>query len=267
MKNVTIVSSLFNIDREDMDGRKWESYLKWFDKTLKLKCPMVLFITEDVREFVEERRLKIPTEVIVQTIDDIPYHHLNLKIQKILDSNDYKEKMSDTDRIECQHAIYSIIQYSKFPWLKQAIDENPHGSDFFFWLDAGGSRFFQNFNLDNEYPSESAIEALESMGESFLVQMNSEYYKDLYEADSLTEEYLYDNRSFILGSMFGGHKNAILKIVQIINDVLINEMISKNNVNNEQIALGYLVKKYPDDFAIYKRTNGEHMDLFRELSK
>ena len=37
------------------------------------------------------------------------------------------------------------------------------------------------------------------------------------------------------------------------------------NVNNEQIALGYLVKNHPDDFAVYSRTNGQHMDIFTEL--
>ena len=53
MRNdVTIVSALFNIERERMDGRDWEEYLKWFDVTLQLKCPMVLFITEDVKELV-----------------------------------------------------------------------------------------------------------------------------------------------------------------------------------------------------------------------
>jgi hypothetical protein len=30
MKEVTIVSALFNIEREGMDGRTWEEYLKWF---------------------------------------------------------------------------------------------------------------------------------------------------------------------------------------------------------------------------------------------
>jgi hypothetical protein len=66
--------------------------------------------------------------------------------------------------------------------------------------------------------------------------------------------------------MFGGHKNQIPKIFKMIDNVLMDDMIAENNVNNEQIALGYLVKKYPDDFAIYTRTNGEHMDLFTELT-
>ena len=264
MSKVTFVSALFDIDR--VDGREWDNYLKWFDITLKLKVPMVLFITEDLVEFVEERRKDIPTDVIIQTVDDIPYYKLKDEIQGILDSDQYKEDMSDPERIECQQAMYSIIQYSKFPWLQQAVELNPHKSDIFFWLDAGGSRFFNNFDLTEPYPGTAAIESLEDMGESFLIQMNSEYYKDLYEAEELSEEYLYDNRSYVLGSMFGGHKNIIPKIVDMVDDVLMNKMIGKNNINNEQIALGYLVKKYPNDFSIYTRTNGEHMDLFTELS-
>ena len=51
-------------------------------------------------------------------------------------------------------------------------------------------------------------------------------------------------------------------------DIILNrEMIKNNSINNEQIALGYLVKKYPDDFAVYERTNGKHMDIFKELSE
>jgi hypothetical protein len=265
MSKVTFVSALFDINR--VDGRKWDTYLKWFDISLKLKVPMVIFITEDLVEFVEERRKDIPTDIIIQTVEDIPYYKLKDKIQGILDSDRYKEDISDPDRIECQQAMYSIIQYSKFPWLEQAIEKNPHESEFFFWIDAGASRFFEGYDLSQEYPSKDAVESLDDMGELFLVQMNCDYYPDLYNADVLPLDYLYDNRSYVLGSMFGGHKNKIPQIVKMIDDVLMDKMISKNNVNNEQIALGYLIKKYPDDFAVYKRTNGKHMDIFREFSE
>ena len=57
---VTIVSALFDIDR--VDGRKWDNYLKWFDITLKLQVPMLLFVTQDMVEFIEERRGDLPTE-------------------------------------------------------------------------------------------------------------------------------------------------------------------------------------------------------------
>ena len=65
--------------------------------------------------------------------------------------------------------------------------------------------------------------------------------------------------------MFGGHKSCIRNILTLVDDVLLNKMIANDNVNNEQIALGYLVKNHPDDFAVYSRTNGQHMDIFTEL--
>lgn len=266
-KDFVIVSSLFNIEREEMDGRTWEEYLKWFDITLKLKCPMVVFITEDLVSFVEERRKSIPTEIIVQSVDEIPYKHLKPQIDSIIESEEYKERISDSSRIECQHSMYSIVQYSKFKWLKQVVEENPFNSKFFFWLDAGGSRFFDDYDLNLEYPSPNAIEALEGMGEKFLIQMNMEYYDDLINADILTDQYLLDNRSYVLGSMFGGTKNGLLKVVTDVEDIFLNKMIENGFVNNEQIALGYLVKKSPDDYEIYERYDNKHLSLFVELGK
>ena len=98
MTKPTFVSALFNIDR--VDGRKWDQYLKWFEETLKLQVPMILFIEKDLQDFVDEKRGDLPTQTIYQTVEEIPYYHLKDQIQEILDSDQYKEKMSDTDRIE-----------------------------------------------------------------------------------------------------------------------------------------------------------------------
>ena len=266
MSKVTFVSALFNIDR--VDGRKWDEYLKWFDVTLQLQAPMTLFVTEDLVEFVQKRRDgtgKFATHIITSKVEDIPYYDLKDDIQEILDSEEYKKNMADPERIECKQAMYSVIQYSKFRWLTRAVEVNPFGSDYFFWLDAGASRFFEGYDLSKEYPSKEAVESLEQMGDSFLVQMNTEYYKDLVNAETLGLDYLYDNRSYVLGSMFGGHKESIVKVHDIVDNLLKNDMIANRNVNNEQIALGYLIKKYPDVFSLYERTNGKHMDLFQEL--
>jgi hypothetical protein len=270
LMKVTFVSALFDINR--VDGRKWEEYLKWFEITLKLRVPMVLFLDRDMQEYIDERRGDmfseneyLKTQTLYQTVEDIPYYELKDQIQEILDSDQYKKDMADPERIECKQAMYPIIQYSKFPWLTQAAAMNPHGSDYFFWLDAGGSRFFEDYDLTQNYPSEEAKKALDEMGDSFLVQMNTEYYTDLANADTLSTDYLYDNRSYVLGSMFGGHKKSLFRVCDMVHDVLMNDMIANNTINNEQIALGYLIKKYPDEFSLYERTNQKHMALFHEL--
>lgn len=266
-KDFVIVTSLFNIKRDGMDGRKWEEYLEWFDLTLKLKCPMIIFTTEDVEPFIKERRKEVLTQIIIQPQEEIPYFYLKEKIDTIIESEEYKNKISDPDRIECQHSMYSIIQYSKFKWLDEASKINPFDSKFFFWFDAGGSRFFEDYDLELEYPSSNALESLYEIGDKFLIQMNMEYYKDLAYADNLVEKYLLDNRSYVLGSMFGGTKKSLTKIIKDVEDIFINKMISNGFVNNEQIALGYLVKNNPDDYEIYHRYNGKHAALFGELGK
>ena len=61
-----LVTSLFNIERERMngnDGRSWDDYLKWFEKTLELKSSMVVFCEEDLVEFIKKRR-----EIVTSTV-------------------------------------------------------------------------------------------------------------------------------------------------------------------------------------------------------
>jgi hypothetical protein len=266
-QNITIVSALFNIDREKMDGRKWEEYLEWFDITLKLKIPMVLFVTEDIREFVEERRAQIPTSIIVQTVDDIPYYYLKPQIDVIIEDPDHKNRVDDPERIECQHSIYSIIQYSKFKWMKQAAYENLFGSDYFFWLDSGASRFFEGLDLNNQFPGPGGLEAIENMGENFLLQLNVDHYKDIAYANTLPDEYLRDSRAITCGSFFGGHKNIIDTVANMVDQVWTEKIIGENFINNEQIVLAYLLKNESDLFTEYRRDGGHHMQLFTELSR
>ena len=109
VSKVTFVSALFNIDR--VDGRKWDEYLKWFDITLQLKVPMVVYVTEDLVEFVQKRRGgKFQTDIFTQSVEEIPYYHLKDDIQEILYSEEYKKNMADPERIECKQAMYSVIQ-------------------------------------------------------------------------------------------------------------------------------------------------------------
>lgn len=265
MNGVNIVTALFNIKREGMDGRMWEEYVNWFDITLRLKVPMTIFVSEDLQDFVEKRRLHSPTNLIIQKVEEMPLYHLKDEIDNIIFSDKFKTKIKDPDRIECQHALYSIVQYSKFYWLERAIDEG--SNDFYFWLDAGSSRFFENYDFNQPYPSTAAIESLNEIGDKLLVQINTEYYPDLANANKLSLDYLCDNRSYVLGSMFGGTPMSFKNVKPLIMDIFHNKMLKSGFVNNEQIALGYLIKQEPELFEFYYRTNGKHLALFDELAK
>lgn len=267
MKNITIVTALYNIQRQNMDGRKWNEYLEWFSKTLKLNCPMVIFVEEELVDFVNQHRSFDKTKIIIQKLEEIPYYHLKNNMDLIIQSKEYKEKIGCPDRIECNHSLYSIIQYSKFKWIEEAIDNNYFDSDYYFWLDAGASRFFGEVDIDSKFPGSSALEALYGIEEKCLIQLNTETYHDLVNSKKLNKDYFYDPRSFVCGTFFGMHKNIHPTLLKSIEDIFFNDMLKNNNLNNEQIALAYLVKNSPELFEVYYRSNWKQIALFEEMTK
>jgi hypothetical protein len=243
----TIVTGLFDISREGMDGRNWQSYLDWFSDTLKLNASFVVFVEPKLEHFVKEKRNERSTKIIVQELKDLEFYKYKDKMDSIISSSEYRSKIKDNSRIECNHSLYSIIQYSKFAWMKQAAQKNYFKDNYFIWMDAGLSRFFGPLDLTKRYPSVNAENNLISDKEKILIQTFMSFYPDLFYAGELSEGYLLDNRSYVMGGMFGGDKKAIYKIKKEIID-LFEMMLDNNIVNNEQIALGYLYKKYPQLF-------------------
>ena len=87
--SATIITALYDIDRGTKgDGRTFDEYLAWFGETLKVKSPMVIFVDESLKEFVEENRKNLPTKIITEPLEDIPYYHLNDRIQEVLDDDE-----------------------------------------------------------------------------------------------------------------------------------------------------------------------------------
>ena len=264
---VTIVTSLYNINRSEIDGRKWEEYLEWFSVTLKVKCPMVIFVEDDMVDFVETHRKGLPTKIISMPLEKIPYYHLKGRMDEVIESSKYQDKISDEKRIECKSSLYNIIQYSKFKWIEEASDKNYFDSEYFVWMDAGLSRFFYDIDLEKSYPGHEAKQSLLQIRENILIQVFTSYYPDLVNAEKLDESYFLDNRSFVGGGIFGASQSSIKKLCPLIEEVL-EKMLSNNTINNEQIALGYLYKNNSDLFAEFLNDSSKHRnyELICELA-
>jgi hypothetical protein len=91
MKKTTVVTSLYDIGRNKIDGRTWDQYLEWFSETLKIKSPMVIFVDESLMDFVKSKREGLETEIIVQPLTEIPYYHLKDKIDGIISGGGYRK--------------------------------------------------------------------------------------------------------------------------------------------------------------------------------
>jgi len=262
--NTTIVTALYDIGREKIDGRSMEKYFEWFSKTLLFNCPMVIYCDESLNSFVKKNRPgHLLTKIINQKLEEIPYFYLKDKIDNIISSADYKKKIKDPERIECKTSLYSIIQYSKFPWVLYAAEQNFFNSDYFFWLDAGASRFVPDVEIStSDFPGNRFSNQIKNHSGKSLFQMYVASYPDLaFHDGELPQDYLFDNRSFVWGGMFGVDIEGIKKVNLLIEDLLTKDMIKNNNINNEQIAIGYLLKKFPEDFILLKNDYRYHRNF------
>lgn len=240
MENTTIVSALYNIQRETKgDGRKWEDYLQWFRDTLQFPHPMVIFVPSELQDFViQHRPKKYKTHLVLQELHEVPYAFLEPKARDILESDEYKKKITHPERVECKVPFYNLIQYSKFQWLKIASALNPFDTEYFFWMDAGISRFLPNI------PQKQFHSRLSFPKKKLVIQNNHVYYH--YHVD---ENYLWDSQCLLSGGILGGDKEVIHELTDIIHKELLDRVENKW-INNEQLLLAYIERKRKDLFSL-----------------
>ena len=254
----TVITALYDIGRDkNGDGRTIEQYLNWFAKTLQLNVPMVVYTEEKFKDFVcktKHNNLK----VIVKPLSEIPYYKYNDKILSILNDKEYRSKIVDPNRVECNLSLYNIIQYSKFEWITEAIQEKYFNTDYYFWMDAGCSRFFQDVKPHNVWPSNYNLLAKDK----FNIQGNS---NTLHYRISDIENYIWDSNCILVGTLFGGSKDVCINMANMVK-MHFELYLNNNIINNEQIILGYIFKKNPELFNVFIKLNGQHLPFFKELA-
>lgn len=266
--NCIIVTALFDINRDKFKNQRLalktiDEYYNWFKITLQINCPMVIYTEEKTKDFIlKNRPIEYKTDIVIQRLEDIPYYKYKDKISQILASNDYKIKMDDLNRIECNLPEYTIIQYSKFDWLKDASDRLPFGNDsnLFFWMDAGCSRFFEDFDLKKQYPGPKTMELLENIPNKLFCQCRNDINISIQNPN-----FFYTSNNLIYGTLFGGNKSIIEFMSGSIKYVF-EDLLNKNIVNNEQLALAYIYSKAPNNFNLYMNISNKHLPIFLRLS-
>lgn len=254
----TVITALYDIGRDkNGDGRTVDQYLEWFTKTLKLNVPMVIYTEEKFQTFIEKQKQN-NLKIIVKPLSQIPYYKYNSKIISILNDPIYKSKIVDPNRIECNLSLYNIIQYSKFDWIVEAIQNNYFDTDYYFWMDAGCSRFFQNVDLDKEWPNNYNILSKDK----FNIQGNSNTV--FYKINDV-ENYIWDSNCILVGTLFGGTKSVCTDMSKRVKYEF-ERLLDNNIVNNEQIILGYIYKNNPELFNVLIKLDGNHLPFFKELS-
>jgi hypothetical protein len=251
---VTLVTCFFDINRHKKDGRTIDEYQEWIKKTLQLNCNLYIVTEPKFYDFFNYNQSYTNRKIKVIEFKDLHYYKYYDKIKHIIESDDYKKKIAYPNRVECVLPEYNIIQYSKFHCLQMAIEENPFQSNYFFWIDAGISRFFLDVDISKPFPTNIPVK------DKFIIQKRNDLYKYIIDKD-----FIWKADNLLCGTMFGGNSKIIQQLSKLVEDTFIN-MLKQNNTNNEQLALAIVWKENPHLFHLLNNVYNCHLSIFKLLS-
>ena len=267
----TLVTALYDIGRDKLTGknayRSFDKYLSWFKYVLWMNVPMVVFIPEHLESYVVEHRpYGYNTKIIVRSFEELSAHKYHDRIQETIDS---MVKEADADHgipsyfKECPEFItakYETIVFSKFDFLKEVAHDNPFGTEYFIWLDAG--TFYQEppFHHELEWPDPYKIRVL---GDKFLV---SNQKLDIGDTRPLQDKrsYLRLNRNEVCAYILGGSKHAIDRTHREFWKE-VDRALDMGVINNEQHILQLMMLESPEYYYSWRRTSHMYPNLPRPM--
>lgn len=256
---VTLVTCFFDINRHKKgDGRTIDEYQEWIKKTLQLNCNLYIITEAKFYDFFHCNQCYANRKIKVIELKDLYYYKYYDSIKHIIESDNYKKRIAYPNRVECILPEYNIIQYSKFHCLQMAIEENPFQSNYFFWIDAGISRFFLDVDISKPYPTDKCIQVLKK--DKFIIQNRNDLHK--YVID---EHFIWKADNLLSGGMFGGNSKIIQQVSKLVEDTFVN-MLKQNNTNNEQLALAIVWKENSHLFHLLNNVYNYPLVLFKLLS-
>lgn len=248
--NLTIVSGLWDINRV---GRDWSKYEEHFDKFLKIRCNMVLWIPQSLESFVWKRRSKENTFVRIYELEDIktgmfaPFWD---KWQSIRTSQKWQNQAGWLpESPQCKNEYYNPIVMSKMFFLHDSKIWNPFDTDYFVWLDAGISQTV----YENYFYEEKVLQGIVDKIDPFL------FLSYPYEADKEIHGFEFNaiNRyagtkvDYVCrGGLFGGHKD-FLSQANAEYYHLLERTINEGLVGTEESVFAIMAKLFPEYYKRY----------------
>jgi len=201
----TFVSALLT----NINGyRSIEKYVEYGKKLIALPINKVIFIERAVHDdhFSEFTGVNLHTTFVFIKKSDLYLYQYADQITNFSPNTDNPEK----DTLE-----YMFVQCNKTEWLREAIELNPHKSNYFVWIDFGiwhvirDDQVFADscMNIASFGPSSSKRPKDAPLGIRFACgNPGYKHFDDLCKTISW----------FFLGGIFGGDRESLLKFADLV---------------------------------------------------
>lgn len=250
---ITFVTSLININREQLDGRRFEEYVNWFMMTLRLPAPIVCFVEPGLTEMVRVARGSLPTKIIPQTFGQTPLAWSTPSIDQIQQSPEWKARAVHPNDLNNRSAPYVVLMHNKAAWMKNVIEENPFQTDLFFWMDGGLSRFWQNLDTTTTEPHPRFLTNLRRHKKIYaqIGGGKEEMVKRAFYGPKISpDEIIGTNQNVLMGGFWGGPKSVIVNLCEFLLRTYVNELLVKRRVDSDQPLLYLHLQQSPHQYSL-----------------
>jgi len=267
---LTIVTGIWNIKRDELSegwSRTYQHYLNNLEKLMKVSDNMIIYIEEEYKSFVEERRTSNNTLIIIRELEWFKQNeHIFNKIQKIRTTPEwYNQTGWLVDSTQSKLEMYNPIVMSKMFLLNDAAIMDPFNSTHLVWVDGA----LTNTVHEGYFWHDKVISKLEKYFNKFSfvcfpydgkVEIHGFKYQEICEySDS-------EVNRVARGGIFGGPKDSISKLNEIYYNLL-NETLSRDLMGTEESLFTIMTYKHPELIQFYEIEMNGLLSVFFENLK
>lgn len=265
INNPVVVMALYDIGRDKWPhfNLSYNTYLFWIKNTLSLDCKIVIYTeSKFINELINYRKEfdhNLENTIIIDLpLDELPMYKKYYEPLKILmESNNFKSKVSFPDVPEMSQPLYNIIMFNKVFFLKDTIEKKYFNNDMVIWADAGGLRD-DNVRYKNiKWPNIEKITNLDNSKMTFFSH-NSDFDipKPHRESYSLSQIRNIQGTSFLLPS------NLIYELLNMVTNS-IDESINNGYIGSDEKIFDIAYSDNKNKFNLIKCGWREYFDILK----
>lgn len=269
-KNLTLVTSLFNIGRDNIDAgfsRKFDHYLECFSKLLKVDYPMVIFCDEEVEAFVWKHRSRDNTRVVRKTADDLKKFPFYDKIQNIRTNNQWINQsgwLAGSPQASLE--LYNPLIMSKQFFLNDASIFDFFSTKYFAWIDAG---IANTVNIPDYFNEELQVKLAPHMSKMLYLAFPYDGQVEVhgFQKQAMNRYAGKETEYVVRGGFFGGTKSSISEM-NALYYALLDETLSNGYMGTEESVFTLLSYRNPTKVNVRMiEGNGLVYKFFEDLKK
>jgi hypothetical protein len=229
---VSAVTALYDIGREQIDGRSIEQYVGWLNTTLQLPISFTIFLDPAI----DPSRIypKSGDHLIVSPLQESEFFEFLPRVEAIAAT---RKRFLRPKKFVYRLPRYGLVQFSKFSFMRRVAESGPD-ADAVFWIDAGISRFSPEgkraVGPDGNYLGAQLARGGVSLSITPVLQAER-------DAGGDGRRYTGTSARLVSGGMFLQPRGIAAANAAMVHAFLDTEWLKEGRWDNDEVALGEMI--------------------------